>query len=73
MTIQPTIEELRIAFSLAKEIQSTHDLKRIRDRKTTWYGRDELELRREIDTYLRLVEHGVSIGNYMAHKYPNTV
>ena len=61
MEQQPTADEIRIAFGIAIELegiagaqsQAKVDLKRIRDRKTTWVGVDENRLRFAVDKYLR--------------------
>ena len=56
---QPTEQELRTAMRIAKVFSGTqqagsaiNDLKRIRDRKTSWFGQDENALRSEIDKYI---------------------
>jgi hypothetical protein len=56
---QPTNQELRIALRIAKVFAGTaqagpalHDLKRVRDRRTTWFDTEELALRKELDCYI---------------------
>lgn len=51
---QPTDCTLMAALDRARKFGgfALCDLKRLRYARTTWYGRDELALRREIDTYL---------------------
>ena len=56
---QPTNEQLQTAMRIAKIFSGTQqagdtlsDLRRLRDRRTTWCGKDELSLRRQIDEYL---------------------
>lgn len=56
---QPTEKELRTALRICKVFNQTpqkagalHDLKRIRDRKTTWVGSEESALRIKIDKYI---------------------
>jgi hypothetical protein len=57
---QPTIQELQTAWTIAIELegiagaqsQAKVDLKRIRDRKHTWVGDKENQLRFAIDRYL---------------------
>lgn len=56
---QPTATELRTALRITRLIGTPEaglDLKRIRDRKTTWLGGMENSLRDEIDVYLRTAE-----------------
>ncbi len=56
---QPRDQELQTALRIAKVFSGTQqaggafsDLKRIRNRRTTWFGEDELALRRRIDEYI---------------------
>jgi hypothetical protein len=57
---QPTIQEIQTAWTICIELegiagsqsQAKVDLKRIRDRKTTWVGKEENNLRFAIDRYL---------------------
>ena len=57
---QPTIQELQTAWTICIELegiagaqsQAKIDLRRIRDRKHTWVGKQENELRFAIDRYL---------------------
>lgn len=50
--MQPTLPELRAAMQIAIAIDTKcayRDLQRIRERKTTWVGCEENDLRFEID------------------------
>ena len=55
MMNQPTAKEIFTALKIAREIgtpEAARDLRRIRDRKTTWIGVVENRLRTIIDRYL---------------------
>jgi len=55
MMNQPTAKDIFIALKIAREIgtpEAARDLRRIRDRKTTWIGGAENRLRTIIDRYL---------------------
>lgn len=52
---EPTNEELRGALALAEHSKSSACVKtliRLRDKRTTWYGIEENELRRRIDKFI---------------------
>ena len=64
---QPTDQELITAMRIAKVFSGTQqagdameDLRRIRNRRTTWFGEDELALRRRLDEY---IERGGGFGD----------
>ena len=50
---QPTENELSLALEIAILLGEKTDLRRLRMRKTTWFGASENALRFEIDKYLR--------------------
>lgn len=84
---QPTNHELSIALRIAKVFcgtqqagQAVHDLKRIRDRRTTWFGADELDLRKRIDAYIArggggfdAEAHGRNVESYMLEKHADVI
>lgn len=49
---QPTNFELLLALRIAKAINSKVDFLRIRNRRTTWVGVEEIALRAEVDKFL---------------------
>lgn len=65
--LEPTADELHIAWNICIQLQDIPgagtgaliDLKRIRDRKTTWSGKSEIYLMFALDNYLRNKGYGL--------------